>query len=78
MSVCSPFDQLLLLKNRSQNVETFVYLVLAGSTNTVSSRKLKKKTLIFVAASLILASRISLFLISTISYIYFSKYEFLK
>ena len=28
-------------------VETFVYLVLAGSTNTVSSRKLKKKTLLF-------------------------------
>ena len=29
------------------SVETFVYLVLAGSTNTVSSRKLKKKTLLF-------------------------------
>ena len=28
-------------------VETFVYLVLAGSTNTVSSIKLKKKTHLF-------------------------------
>ena len=33
--------------NKYTHVETFVYLVLAGSTNTVSSRKLKKKTLLF-------------------------------
>jgi len=34
-------------EHRRVIVETFVYLVLAGSTNTVSSRKLKKKTLLF-------------------------------
>ena len=29
------------------SVETFVYLFLAGSTNTVSCRKLKKKNLLY-------------------------------
>ena len=37
----------------------FVYLILAGSANTVSSRKLKKKdSFVLLAASLIIASRI--------------------
>ena len=30
-----------------KSVETFVYLFLAGSTNTVSCRKLKKKNLLY-------------------------------
>ena len=43
------------------SVGAFVYLFFADSTNSISSRKLKKKNLMFLAASLIIASR---FLIS--------------